>query len=85
MNNNIGKLTALALALDYANLSYDEVQVEKLTLAGDLLGVCYEIEYTTVCPQILLLCRCVRRGSRRFPDRTRGPRTGEVLRGLNRI
>ena len=49
MNNNIGKLTALALALDYANLSYDEVQVEKLTLAGDMLGVCYETEYTTVC------------------------------------
>ena len=49
MNSNTGKLTALALALDYAHLSYDEVKVDKLLLAGDMLGVCYEIEFTTAC------------------------------------
>ena len=49
MNSNTGKLTALALALDYTGLSYDEVHVDKLALAGDMLGVCYEIEFTTGC------------------------------------
>ena len=49
MNSNSGKLAALALALDYAKLDYDEVRVEKLALAGDMLGVCYEMEFTTAC------------------------------------
>lgn len=49
MDSNYGKLTALAMALDYAKLSYDEVQVDKLALVGDMLGVCYEIEFTTSC------------------------------------
>jgi hypothetical protein len=49
MNSNSGKLAALALALDYADLRYDEVHVDKLVLAGDMLGVCYEIEFTTAC------------------------------------
>ena len=49
MISNSGKLAALALALDYAKLDYDEVRVEKLALAGDMLGVCYEMEFTTAC------------------------------------
>ncbi len=49
MNSNEGKLTALAIALDYAGLSYNDVTVEKLGLAGDMLGIDYEIEFNCGC------------------------------------
>lgn len=49
MYTNTEKLNALARALDYAGLSYEDVSVEKLAINGDELGICYEIEFTTSC------------------------------------
>lgn len=49
MNTNTNKLNALAKALDYAGLTRSEVNVDKLIVSGDGLGVCYEIEFTTEC------------------------------------
>ena len=47
MTNNKAKLEALSIALDYAGLAYDDVNIVKVNLTGDMLGICYEIEFTT--------------------------------------